>query len=178
MMHFPGGRRRLLVVLLAAAVLSACGSDRIEARPVVSGPCSPTSPEAKRAKPGPVQPLDVATARGVVRLQVELADTEAERAQGLMCRRSMAPDRGMLFDFKTSKSVYFWMKNTLIPLDMVFVAEDGRIVAIAPNTTPLSEAPVGPGAPVLAVLELAAGRAAALGIRPGDKIKHPIFSTR
>jgi uncharacterized membrane protein (UPF0127 family) len=166
----------LLVGLMAAAVLPACAADRVEARPAPYAACAPTTPEAKRAKPGSVERLDIATARGPVRLQVEIADTEAERAQGLMCRRSMAPDRGMLFDFKTSRPVYFWMKNTLIPLDMVFIDQDGRIVAVAANTTPLSTDPVGPGAPVLAVLELAAGRAAALGIAPGDRMKHRIFS--
>lgn len=111
-------------------------------------------------------------------MQVEIADTEAERSQGLMCRRTMAPDHGMLFDFQSEKPVYFWMKNTILPLDMIFVASDGRIVAIAPNTTPFSVAPVGPGAPVQAVLELNAGRAAALGIAPGDRLKHRIFARR
>lgn len=132
-------------------------------------------PEARKARPGPSEPLEIVSAKGPVKLEVEYADTESERAQGLMCRTVMAPDHGMLFDFKSPTPVYFWMKNTYLPLDMVFIDQGGEIVAIAPNTTPLSEAPVGPGVPVLGVLELNAGRAEALGLRPGDRVRHRIF---
>ncbi len=169
---------RVLTGLLAAALLSACAAEAVDARPAQAAGCAPSAPEARRAVAGPVERLDIATARGSVRLQVEIADTEAERSQGLMCRSAMAADHGMLFDFKAEKPVYFWMKNTILPLDMLFVAADGRIVAIAPQTTPFSEDPVGPGVPVLAVLELNAGRAAALGIAPGDRISHRIFTRR
>jgi uncharacterized protein len=92
-----------------------------------------------------------------------------------MFRRSMSPDHGMLFDFIREKEAFFWMRNTYIPLDILFIAADGRIVAIAANTKPLDESPVGPGSPVRAVLEIGAGRAEVLGIRPGDKVTHRIF---
>ena len=83
----------------------------------------------------------------------------------------------MLFDFKTARPVFFWMRNTVLPLDMIFIGPDGRILAIAAHTTPWSDAPVGPGnIPVLAVLEVNAGRSEALGIRPGDRVRHRIFS--
>jgi uncharacterized membrane protein (UPF0127 family) len=124
---------------------------------------------------GPREPLTIVTDHGPVVFQVEIADTEPKREQGLMFRRSIAPDHGMLFDFIRAKEAYFWMRNTYIPLDMLFIAEDGRIVAIAANTRPLDESPVGPGTPVRAVLEIGAGRADVLGIRPGDKVSHRIF---
>lgn len=163
---------RVLSSIAAALCLAGCASQSLAA------PCAPKSPENIGARPRPTQPLRIAAAGGPVTLQVELADDDAERSQGLMCRRTMGPNHGMLFDFKSSRPVYFWMRNTLISLDMIFIGADGRIVAIAPQTVPLSEAPVGPGVPVLAVLELAAGRAAALGVRPGDRVSHPIFSRR
>ena len=163
---------------MAAALLPACAADQAVARAPGLQPCVPGSPEVKRAVQGPLERLEITTARGPVRLQVEIADTEGERSQGLMCRRVMAPDQGMLFDFKAEKPVFFWMKNTILPLDMIFVAADGRIVAVVPNTIPFSVDPVGPGVPVQAVLELKAGRAAALGIAPGDRLKHRIFARR
>lgn len=127
------------------------------------------------AKPAALQPLEVVTAKGRHAFQVEFVDTDATRARGLMHRKSLAPDRGMLFDFKTERPVAFWMKNTLIPLDMIFIRADGRILSIARNTTPLSEAPVPSGGPVRSVLEIPGGRAAQLGILPGDRVLHRIF---
>lgn len=122
-----------------------------------------------------VERLNIATARGVYHFTVEVADNDAARERGLMFRRSLAPDRGMLFNFKRAKPVVFWMKNTLIPLDMVFIAADGHILSIARNAVPLSEAPVSSGGPVLGVLELAGGRAAAIGAEPGDRVQNRIF---
>lgn len=151
--------------ILMASSLCACAPGLAEAKPARS----------PAVQSGPLEPLTVVTAAGRINLKVELADDDAERSQGLMYRRAMPVDQGMLFDFKASRPVYFWMKNTYLPLDMLFVADDGRIVAIAANTTPLSEAPVGPGVPVMAVLELNAGRAAALGIKAGDRLQHRIF---
>ena len=81
----------------------------------------------------------------------------------------------MLFDFKRAQPVAFWMKNTLIPLDMVFIGADGRIVSIARNAVPMSEAPVPSGGPVLGVLEIAGGRAAQIGAEPGDRVRDRIF---
>jgi hypothetical protein len=107
--------------------------------------------------------------------QVEVARNDADRAQGLMFRRSMAPDRGMLFDFGRTEPVSMWMQNTYLPLDMLFIRADGSIARIAANTEPLSTRTIPSGEPVLAVLELNAGTAAKLGIKPGDRIEHPLF---
>ena len=115
------------------------------------------------------------TARGVFHFKVEVADTFAARETGLMNRKSLATDRGMLFDFKSAQYVGFWMKNTLIPLDMLFISRDGKIASIAQNAVPMSEAAIPSGAPVLAVLELAGGRAAQIGALPGDQVRERIF---
>ncbi len=115
------------------------------------------------------------TAHGVRYFTVEIADTDATRESGLMFRKSMAPDRGMLFDFGTPQAVTFWMKNTLIPLDMVFIGKDGRVVSIARNAAPMSEALIPSGGPILGVLELRGGRAAEIGVKPGDRVRERIF---
>ena len=107
--------------------------------------------------------------------QVEVARNDADRAQGLMYRRSMPADRGLLFDFARVEPVSMWMQNTYLPLDMLFVRQDGTIARIAANTEPLSTRTIPSGEPVLAVLELNAGTAARLGIKPGDRIEHPLF---
>jgi uncharacterized membrane protein (UPF0127 family) len=107
---------------------------------------------------------------------VEFADTDRTREYGLMCRKAVAPDRGMLFDFKRPvDGVAFWMRNTLIPLDIIYIRPDGVVLSIARNVPPLNETPVPAGGRVRAVLELAAGRAAQLGVLPGDRIVHRIF---
>lgn len=107
--------------------------------------------------------------------QVEVARNDADRAQGLMFRRSMAPDHGMLFDFGRVEPVSMWMQNTYLPLDMLFIRPDGTIARIAANTEPLSTRTIPSGEPVLAVLELNAGTATRLGIKPGDRVEHPVF---
>ncbi|HXV00024.1 MAG TPA: DUF192 domain-containing protein [Caulobacteraceae bacterium] len=128
------------------------------------------------ARPLKVESLDIATARGVYHFKVEIADNDETRERGLMFRRSLAADRGMLFDFKTVQpgGVSFWMKNTLIPLDILFITSDGRILTIA-HAVPLSETPVPSGGPVLGVLEIAGSRATAIGAAPGDKVRERIF---
>ena len=93
-----------------------------------------------------------------------------------MFRESMPADHGMLFDFKTDQPVAFWMKNTPLPLDMLFIDGKGTVVRIAADTVPFSEAPVSSGQPIRAVLEVNAGTAARLGIAPGAKVRHPIFA--
>nr|WP_246520806.1 DUF192 domain-containing protein [Microvirga arabica] len=107
--------------------------------------------------------------------RVEVARNDADRAQGLMYRRSMPADQGMLFDFGRVEPVSMWMQNTYLPLDMLFIRPDGTIARIAANTEPLSTRTIPSGEPVLAVLELNAGTAARLGIKPGDRVEHPIF---
>lgn len=102
----------------------------------------------------------------------EIADTPAERARGLMFRTELADDHGMLFDFAEEAPRSFWMKNTLIPLDIIFAEADGDIVAIAENTTPLSEAPIPSGAPARFVFEVVGGTAERIGLKPGDRLEH------
>jgi uncharacterized membrane protein (UPF0127 family) len=107
--------------------------------------------------------------------QVEIAETGDQRAQGLMFRRQMAADAGMLFLFGGSEVRAMWMKNTLIPLDMLFIDETGKIVRIEERTVPHSERAIVSGGPVSAVLELNAGTASRLEIEPGDRVRHPAF---
>jgi uncharacterized membrane protein (UPF0127 family) len=117
-------------------------------------------------------PLTIRTANGIHRFTVEVARSPQEQAQGLMFRRSLAPDRGMIFPYDPPQPVAFWMRNTLIPLDMIFIRADGRIARIA-TAKPLDEAQVPAGEPVAAVLEIAGGRAAELGISEGDSVEWP-----
>lgn len=107
--------------------------------------------------------------------QVEVARNDADRAQGLMYRRAMPANQGMLFDFGRVEPVAMWMQNTYLPLDMLFIRPDGTIARIAANTEPLSTRTIPSGEPVLAVLELNAGTAARLGIKAGDRVEHPLF---
>ena len=124
----------------------------------------------------PLQPLAVTTSKGTAKFMVEFADTDRTREYGLMCRKALAPDRGMLFDFKTPlDGAAFWMRNTLIPLDIIYIKPDGTVLSIARNVPALDESPVPAGGRIRAVLELASGRAAQLGILPGDRIVHRIF---
>jgi uncharacterized membrane protein (UPF0127 family) len=123
----------------------------------------------------PQMPLIIETAKGPVRFTVELATTGPQQEQGLMHRKSLAPNAGMLFDFHAERHVAFWMKDTLIPLDMVFIRANGIITAIAANAKPMSLDTVGPRGPVQAVLEIPGGRAAELNVKPGDRAVSAIF---
>lgn len=116
-------------------------------------------------------PLTIASGTKTHRFTVELARTEEEQATGLMNRSTLSPDRGMIFPFEPPREASFWMKNTLIPLDMVFIRADGTIANIEANTVPLSLQPVYSDGPVAAVLEIAGGRSAELGIKAGDRVK-------
>ena len=122
------------------------------------------------------QELVIVTDAGEKRFQVELADEPEEQRTGLMFRREMAPDEGMLFDFQTVRDVTMWMRNTYLPLDMIFIREDGTIHTIARRTTPLSERTISSGGPVRYVLEVNAGVSDALGIAPGDQVKAPAIT--
>ncbi|HTV44476.1 MAG TPA: DUF192 domain-containing protein [Stellaceae bacterium] len=119
--------------------------------------------------------LTIVTAGGRHSFTVELAETPAQMEQGLMFRRSLAPDAGMLFDFKEPTMATMWMHNTLIPLDMLFVDQHGRIVNIAQRAVPESDQTIAAAAPVRAVIELNGGTAERLGIKPGDRVLYPIF---
>jgi uncharacterized membrane protein (UPF0127 family) len=120
--------------------------------------------------------LEIASKTGVHSFTVEVVATDEERAKGLMFRRELPEGRGMLFDFRRERPVAFWMKNTYVPLDMIFIRADGRILRIAENTEPMSESLVPSGGPVLGVLEVIAGTAKKLGIEPGDRVSYPIFT--
>lgn len=115
-------------------------------------------------------PLAIQTAEGTHRFAVEVARTEAEQEKGLMFRKSLDPDGGMLFPMNPPRTASFWMKDTLIPLDMLFIKTDGTIAFIAANARPYSREPISAGVPVAAVLELKGGRAAELNIREGDGV--------
>ena len=108
---------------------------------------------------------------------VWIADTTPRRAQGLMFVKSLAPMRGMLFVYPEPRVVSMWMKNTLIPLDMLFVAGDGRIIRIAQRTRPHSLEQITSMGPVVAVIELAGGESARLGIETGARVLHPALKT-
>ena len=122
-----------------------------------------------------ISPLTIESANGVHAFTVEIADEPEEITTGLMNRESMDPDAGMLFDFGQPREAAMWMKNTLIPLDMLFMDPQGKVIAIARETVPGSLRTVSPGVPVKSVLELNGGRAEELGIQPGDEVIHPIF---
>ena len=115
-------------------------------------------------------PLTIQSKGRTHRFVVEVAGTPQEQAMGLMNRQSLAPDRGMIFPYDPPQDASFWMKNTLIPLDMIFIRADGTIARIEENTVPLSLDPVPSGEPVAGVLEIAGGQSTELGIAPGDKV--------
>jgi uncharacterized membrane protein (UPF0127 family) len=122
----------------------------------------------------PVDPdvLTVETAAGERRFRIEIADDDGERARGLMFRTVMPDDRGMLFVFRSTRLLTFWMKDTPMPLDLLFIDEDGVVRAVMPGI-PYSEAPISPPVPVRFVLELKSGTAQKAGIAEGDRIHHP-----
>jgi uncharacterized membrane protein (UPF0127 family) len=116
-------------------------------------------------------PLTISSNGREHRFIVEVARTGEEQAQGLMFRTQLAPDRGMIFPMDPPRPASFWMRNTLIPLDMIFVRADGTIANIEADTVPYSEEPMRSAGPVAAVLEIPGGRSAELGIKPGDRVK-------
>ena len=130
---------------------------------------------AAPAGTGEFEPLTVTTRNGRHAFQVEVMRTEAERARGMMFRRDLGPDHGMLFQFDREEPATFWMQNTYVSLDMVFIKADGTVHRVEARAEPLSTRTISSGAPVLGVLELLAGTAARLGIQPGDKVEHAMF---
>ena len=119
--------------------------------------------------------ITIDTVAGPRHFAIELARTPEQLELGLMFRPSLAPDAGRLFDFGETKPASFWMKNTLIPLDMLFITADGRVADIHEHAEPLSEAVIASHVPVRAVLEIKGDTVAQLGIRVGDVVHHPIF---
>lgn len=157
---------KLIAFALAALSIVACAPP---------APERAASPAAAATAPEIYEPLDVVTAQGARRFRVRIADDPDERERGLMFVSVLPEDEGMLFDFGKPSPRAFWMKNTLIPLDIIFIGADGRIVNIARNTTPYSLDPIPSAGPALGVLEIGGGLSAELGIKPGDRVLHRIF---
>lgn len=107
------------------------------------------------------------------KFSIEIALTPRQQAQGLMFRRHLDGDAGMLFVYSRPAPISMWMKNTHIPLDMLFIGSDGKIAKIAERTVPMSETVIAPDGPVRGVLELNAGTASRLGLKPGDQVMSP-----
>src|SRR6202163_4731510 len=128
------------------------------------------------AEAASIQPLEIVTKSGVQVFSVEMATTDQEKETGLMYRKELADGKGMLFDFSPAQEVSMWMKNTYIPLDMIFIRADGRILRIAENTEPLSTKIIPSGGLAKGVLEVIAGTAKKYGIEPGDRVGHPLFN--
>jgi hypothetical protein len=158
-------RRRIAEVAVAAAALTSCQTEPANAvQPV----------PAQHAESGlDLVGLEIESGERTHRFTVEVARTSEQQARGLMFRRSLRPDEGMIFPFEMPRLASFWMRNTLIPLDMIFIREDGTIARIAANTVPHSEESVTSGEPVASVLEIRGGRAAELGISEGDRVSWP-----
>ncbi len=122
-----------------------------------------------------LQTIEIVSKGRVHVFTVEVADNDEERARGLMFRKELPEGRGMLFDFHREQDVAFWMKDTPLSLDIIFIRGDGTIRRIAANTVPFSLDSIPSGGPVRAVLEVIAGTAKKLGIQPGDKVAAPIL---
>ena len=153
-------RRGMLAVLSTAVLLAAC-----------AGAGTPED-----AQGNPLEALTITTASGEHRFMVEIADDDAERQRGLMFRDPLADDRGMLFQFPDVAERGFWMRNTPSPLDIIYIDPRGRIVSIAKNATPQSDAVIPSNGPASGVLELRAGRADEIGAKAGDRVRHPFFA--
>jgi uncharacterized membrane protein (UPF0127 family) len=164
----PPGRRRLAALALTALALLV-----------------PAVPAGLAAEP-PLEPLDrfpqttlrIESTTGTHEFSAWVAATEPRRNRGLMMVKSLPKNRGMLFLFDAPQVAVFWMKDTLIPLDLLFIARDGRVIRIVERATPLSESQIDSMGVVGAVLELAGGTSARLGIKPGDRVHHAAFGNR
>jgi hypothetical protein len=159
---------RAIVFAAAAAVLSACAATAQEQT-------CPSPPADDTIDFGPRVPIAVATDDGEVALQALIADTPAEQGRGMMYRPEMGDDEAMLFVFDDYRPHYFFMRNTCVSLDIIYLAPDGRIASIGRDAVPFSEMLVPSPGPVSGVLEIRGGRAAELGIEPGDTVLHPHF---
>ena len=156
---------RLLRSMLAALALAL-------STPILVAP--PAFAEAPMMLPVHMAKLAVDTKAGVKLFSIEIADESREQERGLMFRTEMPDDRGMLFALEQTRQTSFWMENTPMPLDLLFIGDDGRVRAILKGQ-PFSRAPISPGVPVRFVLELKEGISAKNGIAPGDRLRHPVI---
>ena len=169
-----GFTRRAAIWACALAVISSLAI--APAANVYAQGLRPYEPlDPAKAQTLPTTPLTIESNGSSYQFSVELADTPAEHAIGLMHRNYLAPDHGMLFDYKSPQRLRFWMRNTFISLDMLFIRGDGEVAFIAESTVPHSERTIGPRELAQAVLEVPAGTVARLGLKIGDVVRHPIF---
>lgn len=149
--------------LVGAALLAACANT-----PAPATDPFPSMPQGE---------VEVATASGSHRFRVWIAADDRSRTRGLMFVRELPADRGMLFLFRTPQPATFWMKDTYVPLDLVFIDPTGRVLNIGRDARPFSLAPIESDGPVIAVLEVQAGTAARIGLAPGDRVQLPSLRT-
>jgi uncharacterized membrane protein (UPF0127 family) len=135
--------------------------------------CAPASFAPARA--AGTDTIEIVSGTGVHPFSVELATNDAERERGLMYRKSLPEGHGMLFDFGYPQPTAFWMHNTYIPLDIIFIAPDGHIIRVAENAKPMNDSLIPSGGLVRGVLEVIGGTAHKLGIKAGDKVTGSIF---
>jgi uncharacterized membrane protein (UPF0127 family) len=158
-------RKIWLAVAAVVAIIAALGI-------YISLPQQTAASSQAMRLPVDPAPLIAETAAGERSFRIEIADDQSERSAGLMFRESMDDDHGMLFVFEDTRPVGFWMKNTPMPLDLLFIGQDGNIRDILPGE-PFSEAQISPREPVRFVLEFKRGTAERTGIKNGDKLRHP-----
>ena len=159
--------RLSLFVANLALLLAACSPGAREASSVAAQAAAPVHPASGLA----IIPLTVVHGQIRHNFRVEAAVTPEQQAKGLMFRTALAPDEGMIFPMNPPRTASFWMRNTVIPLDLIFIGADGRITNIAANAVPYDEAPLRSTGQVKGVLELTGGRAAQLGIVAGDAVE-------
>lgn len=157
-----------LAIVIAMAGCSPGAADAAGAKAQVAASAAPTVHPVSGLT---VIPLMVTSASGRHAFRVELAESSTEQARGLMFRTELGANEGMIFPMDPPRDAAFWMKNTVIPLDIIFVGTDHRILNIAENAVPYDLKPLPSIGPVSGVLELVGGRAAQLGIKPGDKVE-------
>lgn len=165
---------RLWITAIAATIgLSACSGIANSSGSADGGTdrCTPRTVIAQSEAGLDQTSLCITSGTKTHAFTVEIARTSPQQARGLMFRTELPDNKGMIFPFADVRMASFWMKNTVIPLDIIFIRADGKIENIAANTTPYSTDPVESTAPVAAVLELRGGLAAQLGIKPGDSVR-------
>ncbi len=163
-----------LLALFGMALLAACSPQNAAQATIGSDTITVTETAAPTVHPESgltIIPLTVTSGTKKIGFRVEVAETPQQQSRGLMFRTELNDFAGMIFPYRAPQMLGFWMKNTPLPLDIIFIDEDRRIINIAAQTTPYSLDSVYSERPAMAVLEIAGGRAAALGIRPGDKVE-------
>lgn len=167
---------RRSLILAATMLATGVGATACSAREAAAGPSSSVdinSPH-ETSPSFTTEPLTIETAKGKLEYRVEIADDEAERQHGLMYRTKMPDMHGMLFIFSKAREQSFWMHNTYMPLDIIYIGADGRIVSIV-HGRPFDDNPLPSGAPAIGVLEIYGGKAAEQGIAVGDRVVHRMF---